>query len=551
MSLRAAVQLADRGATARAATALRGSCLLAHHPVLPTRLLPRAWYAPGQGPAGRGPAAVIPLSAHRCMPRRSLHATAATARPAGQGGSADGGRPTVGGPRLDMAAERPLVLGIESSFDDTAVALVTATGRVLGDARVCQRSDHANAGGTIPVQAGRLHAANLPYALADALAQAATAAGVTAGDIDAIACTQGPGLSPCLDAGLSFAKGLSRRWDLPLIPVHHMEAHALTPRLDTRLDFPYLVLLASGGHCLLMLAEGVGSFRRLGTTTDDAPGEAYDKVARALGLDGGGSDLERCAAAGDASAFAFPIPLRASRNCDFSFSGIKSSVMRAIQQHCRAVGGPGSAEFRIGDWRRSAAIMRRSEHAAVRADIAASFQHAVCIHIQERVHRAIRFADGSKLAAACHADGGGGDGGDRGGCGDGGDTEAGRDGSGMPAAIGPAPADAVTGLVLSGGVACNAMLRERITRLADVFGLPVLCPSPALCVDNGVMIAWAGVEYHRIGRQQLTPDQAASLRYTPKWPFGTDARAEVAAADIRLPNTRVFKALRRPAPSGS
>ena len=292
-----------------------------------------------------------------------------------------------------------------------------------------------------------------------------------------------------------------------------------------------LGLQASGGHCLLMLAEGVGSFRRLGTTTDDAPGEAYDKVARALGLDGGG-DLERCAAAGDASAFRFPIPLRASRSCDFSFSGIKSSVMRAIQQHCREAGGPGSAELRIGDWRHSAEIMRRPEHAAVRANISASFQHALCVHIQERVHRAIRFAGGSELAA-----GGGGSGG----------NVAGGDGSGVPDEIGVAPA--VNGLVLSGGVACNSVLRERVTRLADVFGVAVHCPSPALCVDNGVMIAWAGVEYHRIGQHQLTPAQAASLRYNPKWPFGTDARAEVVAADIRLPSSSVFKALRRPTPA--
>ena len=253
MSWRVAVQLADRGATARAAAALRSGCLPVHRAARSARPLPWAQHAPGRGAAAAGcglaTARGLRLSSYRRMPRRWLHAT--TARPADDGAAADG-HPAATRTCLDMARtlhmlestnERPLVLGIESSFDDTAVALVTATGRVLGDARICQRRDHATAGGTIPVEAGRLHAANLPAALADALGQAAAAAGVTAGDIDAIACTQGPGLSPCLDAGMAFAKELSLRWDLPFIPVHHMEAHALTPRLNTRLEFPYLVLL--------------------------------------------------------------------------------------------------------------------------------------------------------------------------------------------------------------------------------------------------------------------------------------------------------------------
>eukprot|EP00037_Helgoeca_nana_P006078 m.56417 g.56417 ORF g.56417 m.56417 type:complete len:542 (+) comp16968_c0_seq1:163-1788(+) len=448
------------------------------------------------------------------MAVRWIHSTSTTAQCTSRnpgyrtfGGRCGTGRQSFGvqpGQRQITSApslHQPLrVLGIESSFDDTGVAIVSASGDsgggdVLGDSRMSQRDQHAHSGGTVPRTAGALHATNLPITLRIALEEA----GVGIEEIDAIACTVGPGLAPCLSAGLEFARGLSRIHDKPLIPIHHMEAHALTVRMDVPLPFPYLVLLASGGHCLLLLCEGVGEFRRLGTTLDDAPGEAFDKVSRALGIIGGGAALEHAAAAGDPTAHRFTVPLAATRSCDFSFAGLKTSALREIDRQCALIDptwAPCTAKQPTGlaHALQTAEVMQRPAAAGIRAIIAAAFQRAVCAHIAARTHRALLYCQGRHE---------------------------------------------LSGLVLSGGVACNSALRTQLETLSAQYGVQTHAPDPALCVDNGVMIAWNGIEKLRNGEVGLSGSAVAELRYTPKWPLGADCSNDVSAANIKVPKARV------------
>jgi N6-L-threonylcarbamoyladenine synthase len=220
-----------------------------------------------------------------------------------------------------------IVLGIESSCDETAAALVTG-GRVILAQRIASQDEaHRPYGGVVPEIAARAHAERLSPIIADVLAEA----GLGLGDLDAIAATAGPGLIGGVMVGLVTAKALAMASDRPLIAVNHLEGHALSPRLaDPALAFPYLLLLVSGGHCQLLVVEGVGRYRRLATTIDDALGEAFDKSAKILGLGyPGGPALERLALAGDPDAVPLPRPLLGSSEPHFSFAGLKSAVMRA------------------------------------------------------------------------------------------------------------------------------------------------------------------------------------------------------------------------------
>eukprot|EP00035_Acanthoeca_spectabilis_P030677 m.10385 g.10385 ORF g.10385 m.10385 type:complete len:460 (+) comp4314_c0_seq1:116-1495(+) len=390
-----------------------------------------------------------------------------------------------------------LVLGIESSFDDTGVGVVDSSGQVKSDVRICQREHHVHTGGTVPRVAGQLHAASLPEALDAAMREA----GIEIDELAAVACTVGPGLAPCLSAGLNFARAFCQSSAKPMLPVHHMEAHALTARLtaEAPLPFPFLVLLASGGHCLLLICENVSTFRRLGTTLDDAPGEAFDKVSRAVGLPVGGAELERAAASGDPSAFRFTVPLSSTRSCDFSFAGLKSAVLREVDRQCSVVDPTWSSQLesvRLTSIERAqltSTVMQRPEMAHIRSAIAASFQRAVCHHIAARTHRAI-------LYCQRHYD--------------------------------------LSGLVLSGGVACNEELRVVLTRLAAEYTLQTIVPPPRLCTDNGVMIAWNGVEKLRAGEAGLQGEALSALKYTPKWPLGLDCSANIVGEQIKVPKLK-------------
>ncbi len=252
-----------------------------------------------------------------------------------------------------------LVLGIESSCDETAVALVAHDRRILAERIASQDAEHRPFGGVVPELAARAHAERLAPMVKAVLAEA----GRKLGDVDAIAATAGPGLVGGVMVGLVTAKALAFAAGKPLHGINHLEGHALSPRLiDPDLRFPYLLLLVSGGHCQLILVEGVGRYRRLATTIDDAVGEAFDKVAKMLGLGfPGGPAVERAAGGGDPRAVPLPRPLVGSGEPHFSFAGLKTAVLRAVQ----------SGRYRS-------------------ADIAASFQSAVTDCLADRTRIALR-----------------------------------------------------------------------------------------------------------------------------------------------------------------
>lgn len=225
---------------------------------------------------------------------------------------------------------RPLtILGLESSCDDTGAAILRRDGAgvaILSNVVASQTDLHAAFGGVVPEIAARAHAEKLDLMTEQALAEA----GLTLADIDAIAVTAGPGLIGGVLSGVMAAKGLAMGLGVPLIGVNHLAGHALTPVLTDGLDFPFLMLLVSGGHCQFLRVDGPQDFRRLGGTIDDAPGEAFDKVARLLGLpQPGGPSVERAAASGDPARFDLPRPLLDRPGCDLSFSGLKTAVLRA------------------------------------------------------------------------------------------------------------------------------------------------------------------------------------------------------------------------------
>jgi N6-L-threonylcarbamoyladenine synthase len=345
----------------------------------------------------------------------------------------------------------PVVLGIETSCDETAAALVTGERAVLAEAVLSQLDRHAPYGGVVPEIAARAHVQALDRLIARVMAEA----GLGFSDLAGIAATAGPGLIGGLLVGLITAKTIAYVHRLPLLAVNHLEGHALTARLTDGVEFPYLLLLVSGGHCQLLVVEGVGRYHRLGTTLDDALGEAFDKAAKMLGLGyPGGPAIERAALRGDPTRFALPRPMVGQPGCHFSFSGLKTALRQTIERLGPAALRP-SALF----------------------DLAASFQAAATDAVIDRTARA------TELFRARHGD----------------------------AAI----------LVVAGGVAANHHLRARLAGLAADRRLRLIVPPPALCTDNAVMIAWAGLERLALG---LTDDLAAPAR--ARWPL--DPAAEPA-----------------------
>lgn len=226
------------------------------------------------------------------------------------------------------------VLGIETSCDETAASIVerdaSGHGTILSNIVRSQFDEHALYGGVVPELAARAHVSHLDHIIA----RAAEAAGVKLSEVDAIAATAGPGLIGGVLVGLTTAKAIAAALGKPLIAVNHLEAHALTARLTDGAEFPYLMLLVSGGHSQFVLVRGVGDYERWGTTIDDALGEAFDKVAKLLGLGvPGGPQVEKMALNGDATRFAFPKPLLKEDRLDFSFSGLKTAVRLVAEQH--------------------------------------------------------------------------------------------------------------------------------------------------------------------------------------------------------------------------
>ena len=273
-----------------------------------------------------------------------------------------------------------IVLGIETSCDETAAAIVAATPdgpRILSDQLRAQFAEHAPFGGVVPEIAARAHLDHLDTLVGRALAEA----DVTLAEIDGVAAAAGPGLIGGLIVGTMMGKGIAWGADKPFIAINHLEGHALTARLTDGIEFPYLLLLVSGGHCQLLSCTGVGCYSLLGTTRDDSAGEAFDKTARLIGLGyPGGPAIECAATEGDAYRFVLPRPLKGRPGCDFSFSGLKTAVRRLIS----AAGGLDLEDA---------------------ADLAASVQLAICDALIDRTANAVdrfrsRHPAGTALVAA-------------------------------------------------------------------------------------------------------------------------------------------------------
>jgi N6-L-threonylcarbamoyladenine synthase len=337
------------------------------------------------------------------------------------------------------------ILGIETSCDETAVAVVSDDGgrpAIRANLVQSQLAEHAPYGGVVPEIAARAHLDHLDRLIAAALDEA----GLGFADLDGVAASAGPGLIGGLIVGTMAAKGIAWAARKPFAAVNHLEAHALTARLTDAVGFPYLLLLVSGGHTQLLVCEAVGQYRQLGTTLDDAAGEAFDKSAKLLGLPyPGGPAIADKAQSGNPRRFPLPRPLQGRDGCDLSFSGLKTAARERV------------------------AALDPGDDQAV-ADLAASIELAICHHLVERTARAVRWF------RAHHPEG--------------------------------------TALVAAGGVAANTLLRARLTGLAADAGLAFIAPPPALCTDNGAMIAWAGLERLRLG---LADPLDAEVH--PRWPL--------------------------------
>ncbi|XP_069471745.1 tRNA N6-adenosine threonylcarbamoyltransferase, mitochondrial isoform X2 [Ambystoma mexicanum] len=375
-----------------------------------------------------------------------------------------------------------LVLGIETSCDDTGAAVVDETGKILGEALHSQKEVHLKTGGIIPVIAQQLHREHIDRVVNEAL----RASRITAHELSAIATTVKPGLSLSLGVGLDYSLKLVELYEKPFIPIHHMEAHALTVRLMEPVDFPFLVLLISGGHCLLAIARGVSDFLLLGESLDESPGETFDKVARSLSLINhpecssmsGGQALEHIAQQGDRRNFSLTLPMSQNIDCNFSFSGLRSHANGIIIKKGREEG------------------LKKGQILSCVADIAAAVQHTVAFHIVKRTHRAILFCQQEGFLPQNDAS-----------------------------------------LVVSGGVASNQYIRRCLKNVTNATGLALRCPPPRLCTDNGIMIAWNGIERLRAGLEVLHSPKG--IRYEPKAPLGTDISDQVRKAAIKVPRLKL------------
>jgi N6-L-threonylcarbamoyladenine synthase len=330
-----------------------------------------------------------------------------------------------------MSEPLRIMLGIETSCDETAAAVVDSGRRIRSNLVLSQLDEHRPYGGVVPEIAARSHLDHLDGLVGRALEEA----GVACADLDGVAATGGPGLIGGVFVGVMTAKAIAAASAKPFLAVNHLEGHALSARLTAPLEFPYLLLLISGGHCQLLAVRGVGRYERYGTTVDDAVGEAFDKTAKLLGLGyPGGPAVERAAAEGDPARFALPRPMLGRPGADFSFSGLKTAVRHKAAALC-----DGGGE----------ALDRQDA-----ADLAASFQAAVAEVLADRCANALERFRSS--------------------------------GAGGP-------------LVVAGGVAANQALRARLAEAAEAAGTQMIAPPSWLCTDNAAMIAWAGLERLALG----------------------------------------------------
>lgn len=354
-----------------------------------------------------------------------------------------------------MINKEIICLGLESSCDDTAAAIVKrhadGRGEILANIIHTQTAIHAPYGGVVPELAARAHIEYMDKMVAEALKTAQ----ISYNDLDLVAATSGPGLLGGVIVGLMSGKAISLAHDLPFVAVNHLEGHALTAGLSDGIEPPYLLLLISGGHTQILQVNGVGDYDLLGTTIDDAIGEAFDKVAKLLGLGyPGGPFVEQYALKGDASRFNLPRPMKGRKNCDFSFSGLKTAVLHAAKK--------------------IEPISKQDKY-----DICAAFQQAAADVLADRVKRAMQIFNDN-----------------------------------MNVTIDSNPTKTNQNLIIAGGVAANKAIAAKLKQLAAEHGFNLIVPPANLCTDNGAMIAWAGIsQYLRGNTNNLTAPPRA------RWPL--------------------------------
>jgi N6-L-threonylcarbamoyladenine synthase len=372
------------------------------------------------------------------------------------------------------------VLGIESSCDDTGAAVVRSDGTILGESLASQNDIHEEWGGIVPGLAKNAHEEKIDEVIEGALRKAGME---SVDEVDAIGVTVGPGLEICLRVGCNRARDLAMQYNKPFVGVHHLEAHILMARLpiasdnETKesfivpategthesvrsMEFPFLALLVSGGHCQLLKCIGIGQYTIIGGTLDDSLGEAFDKTARLLGLPvggGGGPAVEKLAREGDPKAVQLPIPLQKRKDCDFSYAGLKTAVRSAAEKLAVERGVGTIDELSRDD----------------KANIAASFQNVAIRHIEQRLDRAMTMLEGED--------------------------------------------DGIRSLAVVGGVAANTELRTRLEKLCNDRHHPwkMFVPPPRLCTDQGSMSAWAAIERLMKG----SSDQPKGHEVYARYPF--------------------------------
>ena len=355
-----------------------------------------------------------------------------------------------------------IVLGIESSCDETAAAIVNDKKEVLSDV-VLSQEEHKNFGGVVPEIAARSHLDHIE----DIIDQAFDRAKIKPKDIDAVAAASGPGLIGGVVVGVMAAKALALALNKPFVAVNHLEGHALVSRLTNDVKYPYLLLLVSGGHCQILVVKEPGEYQRLGTTIDDAAGEAFDKVAKMLKLGyPGGPIVEKMAAIGDENRFCLPHPLKGSGDCNLSFSGLKTAVRKIIESY-----GNGEVEEQV--------LPRKDV-----ADICACFQKTACECLLDKLEMAMKYFKSH--------------------------YPEGKD------------------VVVAGGVAANMYLRGKMEESAKKNGLFFAAPPLRYCTDNGVMIAWAGLE-----RFQKGYVDDLDFKPRPRWPLDAEAPKAAGAGGVK------------------
>lgn len=358
--------------------------------------------------------------------------------------------------QFSLPIQDAVILGIESSCDETAASVLRRNPdgalTLLSSIIASQDEAHRPFGGVVPEIAARAHL----NVIEDIIDRAVIEAKIDYTDLSAIAATSGPGLIGGVITGLMSAKGLALALNIPLLAVNHLEGHALSPNLAAPCPFPYLLLLVSGGHTQLLSVKGVGDYTKLGSTVDDAAGEAFDKSAKVMGLGfPGGPKVEHAAKSGNPDAFKLPRPFYKKNHANFSFAGLKTAVARAYD------------------------ASDKTDKA--RADLSASFQKTVCDVLQDRTKAAMTLFKDEQYKDELDQD---------------------------------SAQDTPHRFVVAGGVAANRAIRTALNTLCEREGFTLLAPPLKFCTDNAAMIALAGAERFALGQSDTL-----SVKARPRWPL--------------------------------